>query len=324
MKLKEDMKKLLDPIDQLNLYGYEIYFNNFIKLFKKNSLPNSILLNSPKGMGKSTFAYHFINYILSTNQSDNYSIDNYSINPNNISYRHVCNNTHPNFFLVKNSSKEKQIKIEQIRALKKYLNHSTLSSEFKVILIDNAENLNLNSANALLKVIEEPNKNVFFILIQNSNQNILKTIKSRCIEFKLIFSRNEQEKIFKSLFRQYDFDINSCKNIYKSVTETPGNMLKIFSLLNLFNKDFSNNNVENIFNLIDIYDKNKDFEILNFVSIFIENFYTNLCKENYKSFNKHYFNFKKVLKILSDMHKFNLSDKNNLTFVKEILYYETR
>ena len=55
----------INPINQLNLYGYEYYFNLFEKLYQKNKLPHSILLSGDKGIGKATFSYHFINFLLS-------------------------------------------------------------------------------------------------------------------------------------------------------------------------------------------------------------------------------------------------------------------
>ena len=54
-------EKTLEPKNQLTLYGYDEYFYSFKKLYKENNLPNVILLSGPKGSGKSTFIYHFIN-----------------------------------------------------------------------------------------------------------------------------------------------------------------------------------------------------------------------------------------------------------------------
>ena len=72
-----------------------------------------------------------------------------------------------------------------------YTNKSTFNNMARFILIDNIENLNKNSVNALLKIIEEPNENVFFILINNNEKNILPTLKSRCLTFKINFTFNE-------------------------------------------------------------------------------------------------------------------------------------
>ena len=89
-------KKLLEivkPENQLKLFGYDEYLNFFIKLLKKNKIPNSVLFSGEKGLGKSTYYYHLINYFLSKNEKNNYSIENFSINDENSSYLNMTNNT---------------------------------------------------------------------------------------------------------------------------------------------------------------------------------------------------------------------------------------
>jgi DNA polymerase-3 subunit delta' len=73
-------------------------------------------------------------------------------------------------------------------------------------LIDNINLLNLNSVNALLKVIEEPNDNINFILI-NSNKRVLATLKSRCINFKISLSQNQTTEIATMIINQDIYDI---------------------------------------------------------------------------------------------------------------------
>ena len=170
--MKTNDIKILDSKNQLKLYGFEEYFNSFIKIIKNNKLPNTILFNGPKGLGKSTFAYHLINFILSKDEDNKYSISNYSINHENKSYINICNNTHPNFFLVDKTYQDENIKIELSRNLLKFLSKSTYKDNLKLVLIDNAELLNVNASNALLKAIEEPNINTFFFLIYNNNKFI--------------------------------------------------------------------------------------------------------------------------------------------------------
>ena len=55
--------EISSPKKQLSLFGYEDYFYSFTKLYEKKEMPNCILLSGSKGLGKSTFAYHFINYL---------------------------------------------------------------------------------------------------------------------------------------------------------------------------------------------------------------------------------------------------------------------
>ena len=183
--MNEKSIDIIEPIKQLSLYGYKKYFDLFKNLFEKNKFPNCVLLSGQKGIGKSTFAYHFINSLLSIDEKYTYSIDNYKINENNYSYNQVINGTHFNFFRISADALNTQIKIEQSRNLIKFLNKTTYKNNFKIILIEDIENFNINASNAILKSLEEPNDNTFFFLIHNNAYKILETVKSRCIIFKI-------------------------------------------------------------------------------------------------------------------------------------------
>ena len=96
----------------------------------------------------------------------------------------VKNGTNPNFNLIDVLPEKKNIDINQIRNLINIMQKSTFNNKPRFILIDNIDLLNLNSINALLKFLEEPNENIYFILIHN-NTKILPYSKSRCLNFKL-------------------------------------------------------------------------------------------------------------------------------------------
>ena len=185
--------EILSPKNQLQLFGYDDYFNSFIKLFNKNKLPNTILLSGLKGSGKATFTYHFINYLFSYREQDKYSVSNFAISSDNKSYKRLCNNIHPNFFLLENNTHEESIKIENVRNILRFLSKSTYNSNIKIVMIDNAEYLNVNSSNALLKVLEEHNDNTFFFIIHNDSNRILDTVKSRCIQFRFFFTLSKKK-----------------------------------------------------------------------------------------------------------------------------------
>ena len=59
---------IIEPFNQIQLFGLDKYFNEMINLFNNNKLPNKILFSGQKGIGKSTLAYHFVNYVLSKNE----------------------------------------------------------------------------------------------------------------------------------------------------------------------------------------------------------------------------------------------------------------
>ena len=324
MKTTNEDIEMLPAKNQLRLFGFEDYFNFFIKLYEKKELPNSILLSGPKGLGKSTFAYHIINYLLSNNEKKKYSVKDFVIDETNLSYKLLSTNVHPNFFLIENNLLEKDIKIEQIRNLLKFLNKSTYTRNLKIIMIDNAENLNLESSNALLKALEEPQNNTFFFIIHNSASKILDTVKSRCTEFKFVLTTSEKKNIFANIIKQYknEFVINEIiENYY---FDTPGNLVKYLLALDKANISITENKLKCIYHFIEKYKNEKNPETLSFLSLFIEKFYNELCLNNNKNLNSYFFNQSKILKQIDEMRRFNLDEKNIFIWIKDILQNEAK
>ena len=315
---KNDLKNamILDPKNQLQLFGFEDYFHLFIKLYKKNKLPNTILFNGPKGIGKSTFAYHFINFMLSGDEENKYSVENFSINYENRSYKSLCSNIHPNFFLLDKIDQDENIKIELSRNLLKFLNKSTYNNNMKIILVDNAEFLNVNAANALLKAIEEPNLNTFFFIISNSNANILDTIKSRCIEFNFFLTIDKKKEIFNKLVNLY-LNVNECEIDSKYFVESPGNILRYLQVLNFNFTDLKKDIDDLIMNLIERYKLKKENIVFSFITFLIEIYYSSLSFNN-KIPEIYYNNKFNLLKKMHNVQKFNLDKKNLFTSIEGI------
>ena len=324
MKSHDESMKIIDPINQLNLFGYKNYFDSFVKIHKKNKLPNVLLLNGPRGMGKATFTFHFINYLLSNNEENKYLTNDLKINQSNNSYKLITNEIHPNFFLLQNNSFEENIKIDQVRNLLKFLNKSTFSRNLKIIMIDNAEYLNINSSNALLKALEEPSSNTFFFIIHNSSSKILNTIKSRCIEFMISFNIEEKKDILKNIIQQYQLDFNLdkfCDNFY---FDSPGNLLNYLIHFKDSDIDIYNDKLSCILYLIEKYKSKKDFELLPIISLFIEQYYNELSLNNKENLNQYFINKHKIINGINNMKKFNLDKKNLLISIEGILKNEAR
>ena len=209
----------LDPKKQIKLLGFNNMFDHFVKLLKNKKFPNKIMISGPKGIGKSTFAYHIINYIFSKNEKNPYDINEYKIQSENRSFNLIKNLSHPNFYLIDLLDGKKMIEISQVRKAISYSQKSTFNDNYRIVLIDNIESLNSYSANALLKIIEEPNEKLFFILIHNNSKKIIKTIKSRCIIFKKNFTYDENLSIACDLanVNLKDFFNESIINYYLTV-----------------------------------------------------------------------------------------------------------
>ena len=217
----------MHPSEQIQLYGLDKYFNEIKKLYDLKKMPNKIMLSGKKGSGKSTMAYHIINYILSQSEENKYDIEKFSINSLNRSYKLLKNKSHPNFYLIDLIDEKKNIEISQIRQMINYTNKTSFNEIPRFILIDNIENLNKNSSNALLKIIEEPNENIFFILIHNNNKRILPTLKSRCLTFKINLSFKQTVDICNFLLNENLLNLinNDLINYYS----TPGDFINLIN-----------------------------------------------------------------------------------------------
>ena len=92
----------------LKLFSYNELFNHFVNLEIKNNLPSRILLTGQEGIGKTTFAFHLINYLLSKNEVKKYNKDLNIVNNESNSFTLINNLSHPNLFLVaKDDTKKK-------------------------------------------------------------------------------------------------------------------------------------------------------------------------------------------------------------------------
>ena len=185
-----------------DLIGHKEYLNNLEYLYKENKLPNKILLSGHKGIGKALLVKNFL----------------YKVFDDNNSHVLINNNSHPNILNIKKKDDKKIIEIDQIREIIKFTNQSSFNNKSKFIIIDDAEYLNTSSSNALLKSLEEPNINVNFILVYNSNLQILDTIKSRCIEIKINLNQEYTKLIVNKYFEDnlYDNINNSLSNFYST------------------------------------------------------------------------------------------------------------
>ena len=243
----------MNPSKQTNLYGLDNYFIEIKKLYDSKKIPNKILFSGKQGSGKSTLAYHFINYILSKHEEDKYDINKLIINEKNRSFNLLNNNSHPNFYLVDLLQEKKNIEINQVREMIAYTRKSSFNNMPRFVLINNVEKLNLNSSNALLKVIEEPNDDIFFILIHNDQKKIISTLKSRCLTFKINLSFKKTIEITNYLLKNDIFTMINPDliNFYYS----PGDFINIMNFANEKKIDLT------------------EYDITKFLHLLIDNFY---------------------------------------------------
>jgi DNA polymerase-3 subunit delta' len=305
----------LEPINQTKLYGLEKYFTELVNFYKNGNYPNKILFSGQKGIGKATLAFHFINYVLTMNDKKKYDIESYQINSESPEFKTINNKSNTNLITIDVNEDKKTIDINQIRELIINLNKSSFNKKPRFVLIDNIELLNINSINALLKILEEPNENINFILIHN-NRKILSTLLSRCINFKISLSNNDYLKISNKLLN------NDLKNLVSNELInyyfTPGEIYQLVQFSSENGYNLSNIDLKNFLKILinDTQYKKNNF-INNMMYSLMEFYFRKLNQSYLKPFNEKYSYF---IKRISDTKTYNL-DKESLfvEFNEEIL-----
>ncbi len=144
-------------------------------------LPHALLLAGPKGIGKTHFARALGHYLLCLSPVNRVPCGRCKGCELNLA------TTHPDFAVLQPESGSRVIKIDQVRGLTEFIAKTSQQGGRKVVLIEPAENLNINAANALLKSLEEPSGNSLLILVSHAPSQVMATIRSRCqlLEFAL-------------------------------------------------------------------------------------------------------------------------------------------
>lgn len=286
----------------INLIGHDNSFNNLVQLYNKNILPNKIIIKGNKGIGKFLLCSHFVNYVLSQDEEYKYNLNKFEINIKNKSYQLFKNEIHPNINIINKKKDSRNIEISQIREMFLFQNTSSFNNKHRFIVINNVSNLNNNSTNALLKSIEEPNKNVFYILTYNTGTKILDTLRSRCVEFKLTLQNKYKKMIVDNYFKENIYDLISTD--FANFYTNPSFLISLINYSKVNSLDYTNLTIED---LIIFLINNKDYVKNNFINeninVFIELFfYKNINVTNKITYKiKEYFYLK-----LSEIKKYNL------------------
>ena len=294
--------------ENIRLFGMNVFFNEITNLYNSKKMPTKILLSGKKGLGKSTLAYHIVNYILSENEEYKYDLTKFIINKENKSFKLVQNNTHPNFYLIDLLYDKKNIDISQIRNVISYTYKSSFNVMPRLILIDNIETLNRNSVNALLKVIEEPNKNIYFILINNNEKLILPTLKSRCLTFKINFTFEQSMLVSNQILNRNLLDLINYELI--NYYTTPGEIIDLINFSKEKNIELKDYTLINLLNLLidnGYYKKNRFVKklLFNFIELyFLKEYKTSKTKQKLLNFYQNFINK------IHNTEKFNLDEES--------------
>lgn len=143
---------------------------------KKQKMPSALLFSGDEGIGKKTTS---LNYAKAINCANPRGID---CCDNCYSCRKINSWTHPDIKII--LPEKNEIRIEEIRELEEFLSFTAFEGKGKIVIIDEAETMNINAVSAFLKTLEEPPKDTYIILLSSRMDDLLDTIKSRCINIR--------------------------------------------------------------------------------------------------------------------------------------------
>ena len=257
------------------LLGHDEALATFLNAFKSEMIHNSWLISGPEGIGKATFAYKIARFLLASdiNKKDEYTSIN--ITENNPVFKLIASNSHPDLKVIerdfietdkkkimkaikegepldenelKSLKKSSVIRIDDIRTINEFLSKKSFDGNWRIVIIDCADEMNQNSANALLKALEEPPAKSILLLISHNPNKLLPTIKSRCAKINL---SPLDANIVSSLLRRYRPELSEIEveklsqicsgSIGKAINYADNGGLLLYQMLeNLFfaGKDF--------------------------------------------------------------------------------------
>ncbi|MFN4155125.1 MAG: DNA polymerase III subunit delta' [Paracoccaceae bacterium] len=184
------------PRETLRLYGHEAAESAFLNAFTSGRLHHGWLITGPKGVGKATLAWRIARFLLATPEDDGGMFaapppENMDIPRDAPVARRMLQLAEPRLFLLRRGANDKEtalsadIRVDEVRRMKSFFALSAADGGRRVAIIDAADDLNTGSANALLKLLEEPPAGVTFLVIAHQPHRLLPTIRSRCRELRL-------------------------------------------------------------------------------------------------------------------------------------------
>lgn len=173
------------PREQTDLLGQEAAERAFREAIGAGRLHHAWLIGGPKGIGKATLAFRVARHLLA--RGDGAGVpDSLALPPGHTVARQVAGLSHPNLVLLRRQKAPgaktvpTQIGVDAARRALHLFSATSADAGYRICIVDCADELNLASANALLKVIEEPPPRSLFLIVSHAPGRLLPTIRSRC------------------------------------------------------------------------------------------------------------------------------------------------
>lgn len=168
------------------LFGHAEAERHLAEALAGGRMHHAWLLAGPKGIGKATLAYRFASAALAAPSERDPSGETLSVADTTIAARQVRALSHPGLLVIRRPYDTKgkrftaSIPVDEVRRLRTFLGHRAAGDGWRVVIVDEANELNVNAANALLKSLEEPPVRTVFLLLSSAPGELVPTIRSRC------------------------------------------------------------------------------------------------------------------------------------------------
>ena len=178
----------LDPRANPDLVGHDEAEKTLLAAWTSSRMPHAWLIAGPRGIGKATLAYRFARFILAGGGGlFGGSPDSLAVGADDPVSRRIAAGGHadlvtlaPGMIHPDTGKETQEIVVAQVRAAIEFLLKTSAEGGWRVLVVDEAEAMNRNAANALLKVLEEPPPRCLILLVSHSPGRLLPTIRSRC------------------------------------------------------------------------------------------------------------------------------------------------
>ncbi len=189
------------PKETSDFLGHDYAEQVLLEAFNSARLAHAWLITGPRGIGKATLAYRFARFILTKGLVLNGSLSlsgdspefhtSLYIEPKSSIYHRVANGSHSDLLAIERTRDEKTnklrsvIRVEEVRKINGFFALTAANGGWRVVVIDSADEMNPNAANAILKSLEEPPARTLLLLISHNPGRLLPTIRSRCRTLRL-------------------------------------------------------------------------------------------------------------------------------------------